>query len=208
MRKQWSLWVVAGATAIVLAACGGGEGGSSTSPALETSAGQGTDTGIAGNSASVATPFLGIWQVDQVCTNNWELVPASEQKNGGSLRVEKLEIFETKLIQTTVIYGDRNCSQPIGRVIENYDLSWSAASTPGWSKAARIKATFNGYEASASLLLVPSEGEALGNVRKMLVGAKISATYEQLYIGSSQVPVDMDGYPTDFPPYPYGIRDR
>lgn len=209
MKKQWSIWAVAGATAMVLTACGGGDGGSaSTATQDEAPAGQEPAAGTPDTGTLLAQPFLGTWLDASGCSNNWTLVPASYGSKGGSFKREKIEISDTKLAMTSLIYSDQNCTQVSGNIVENYALAWSPAAIAGWSPVARIQASFTGYTVSPGLVLDPAEEEPQGNISRTIVGIKRDSTRESLYLGDNKSVQDADGYPTAFKPYPDGGRFR
>lgn len=209
MNMNWTACAAACVMTLALTGCGGGDGGGDgTNASTNDNSQPSTTTPVAPTEnagASIGKPFLGVWKSTAACSSNWDLVPAADSGRGSFL-IDDTTITETTLAFHYSVYSDGQCTKLVGTVTYNYDIVWSASAISGWSKVARVDATFNRYDVSnSSIELDPAVQEAPGNKTKSILAMKYDGKY-WLYRAQQDSPKDADGYPTVFKSYPSNYR--
>jgi hypothetical protein len=205
MKKNKVIWAAVCATALTLGGCGGGDGSASTSAGASTNNIDST-TQAPIPVKSAGSPFVGVWHSSAACSSGWVLVPAVDPGKGSFL-IGDITFTETTMAREYSVFSDGACTQLVGTVTYNYDLTWSDSSLTGWSRVARVDARFNRYDLSnPSIELDPSAKEAPGHLTKSLFAYKRDQKNDWLYWADSESASDADGYPSALKSYPKEYR--
>ena len=208
MNMNWTACAAACVMTLALTGCGGGDGGGDSTATTNPPAGESATTTppTTNAGASIGKPFVGVWESRTGCSSNWDLVPAADSGKG-SFRIQSATFTETTMARQYSVYSDGQCTQLVGTVTYNYDLTWSASSITGWNNVARVDAKFNRYDVSnSSIELDPAVKEAPGNLTKSILAIKFDPTGSWLYWADNDSAKDSDGYPTAFRTYSTDYR--
>lgn len=206
MRSSKYAFILTAACAAALTACGGG--GSGSDPA--TSATSASDTSTPIEAATPTTPttpaefnvaeYVGTWAGDaSVCMSDFPY-------GNYFYRLTALVFAEKSAEATHTAYNDAACTSKAGRVIESYDVSWSAGSVTGKTNVARAKLTSTGSSTGADggtgmqLNKLPN-GSAIGSGGKLLLDVDGTKLF-----GSVDSPLDADGFRTALNPNSFATK--
>ena len=125
----------------------------------------------------------------------------------GSFLIGDITFTETTMAHEYSVFSDGACTQLVGTVTYNYDLTWSASSLTGWNRVARVDARFVRYDVSnPSIELNPDAKEAPGHLNKSLLAYKSDSKNDWLYRADSKSVNDVDGYPSALRSYSESYR--
>lgn len=200
---QLSHLLLAATLPLALLACGGGGGADNAA----------TPTTEASSPATENTEFQGVWKPQGVAGTCRADFP---YRTGNYYRLRDITLKADRSQLTAsvavLVYSDFGCLTKLGLITENFDLSPQPRQVAGRDKVLQSRPAFTGSVTSndvdgAGLILSAVPDGRLSGWRGAQLIADVQDNKLYLRVGGTGVPMDAQGFPTQFDPDGFLVKN-